>query len=327
MAVGSGGTAQIVTSPNGVTWTATGQGLLSTAEGVVWTGTLWIVVGTTGLGSPTTTLLTSPDGVNWTSLGADIFTQSGKGIAGIWTGGEDIGQAAPPSLLSPVAVDETEWKVVRAADTLGTASLYSHPDDTPMDAGWTSTSIQTSQIGSFGAGTRFMSYVAQTVDPGADSTLITFPLPNNGPTFVSPTDSTYILWQYMPIPPLTFTASGTAPISYFVSSLPVGLVWNSITRTVTGSCMRTGTQTFTVYAKDGAGGITAFTVTMLVEVPRIVKKQTSAGAYTSLVRQYTEVNAAQTARDSRALPGETSGIGEFASPYPPSVVTPSNCPC
>jgi hypothetical protein len=89
--------------------------------------------------------------------------------------------------------------------------------------------------------------------------------------------------------------------------------------------MRTGTQSFTVYAKNS--GITAFTVTLIVEVPRVIRKQTSAGAYTSLVRQYTEVNAAQNARDTRALPSESRTLGEFASPYPPSVVTPSNCPC
>jgi hypothetical protein len=90
--------------------------------------------------------------------------------------------------------------------------------------------------------------------------------------------------------------------------------------------MRTGTQTFTVYAKNSAG-LTAFTVTLLVEVPRIIKKQTSAGAYTALVRDYTEVAAAINARDTRVNPVEESALGSFASPYAPDVRTPSNCPC
>ena len=141
---------------------------------------------------------------------------------------------------------------------------------------------------------------------------------------MSPAQSTYVVWQYMPIPTITFTAVGSG-IVYFVSALPVGLVWDAATRSISGAPMRTGTQTFTVYAKNS--GITAFTVTFIVEVPRIVKRQTGAGAYTSLVRQYTEVNAAQAARDTHALPAESRTLGEFASPYPPSVITPSNCPC
>jgi hypothetical protein len=89
--------------------------------------------------------------------------------------------------------------------------------------------------------------------------------------------------------------------------------------------MRLGTQTFTVYAKNS--GITAFTVTLIVNVPRVIRKQTSAGAYTSLVRDYTEVNAAINARDTRVNPTEEAALGSFASPYAPDVVTPSNCPC
>jgi hypothetical protein len=128
----------------------------------------------------------------------------------------------------------------------------------------------------------------------------------------------------MPVPPITFTAVGSG-ISYFVSALPVGLTWNAETHSVSGAPMRTGTQTFTVYAKNS--GLSAFTVTIIVEVPRIIKQQSGAGGYTSLLRQYTEVNAAQNARDSHVLPNESRTLGEFASPYPPSVITPSNCPC
>jgi hypothetical protein len=165
--------------------------------------------------------------------------------------------------------------------------------------------------------------VAQTIDPGADTTTITFPLPNTGPTFTSPAQTTFVLWQYMPIPTITFLAPGAT--AYFVSALPVGLTWDPMTRTITGAAVRTGTQTFTVYAQNS--GLTALVITLIVEVPRIIKQQSGAGAYTSLLRQYTTVNAAQNARDTRAFPTQVRGIGEFASPYPPDVITPSNCPC
>jgi hypothetical protein len=90
--------------------------------------------------------------------------------------------------------------------------------------------------------------------------------------------------------------------------------------------MRLGTQSFTVYAKSDLG-VTAFTVTLIVNVPRIIRQQGGAGAYTSLLRDYTEVAAAINARDTRVNPVEESTLGSFASPYAPDVVTPSNCPC
>jgi hypothetical protein len=164
----------------------------------------------------------------------------------------------------------------------------------------------------------------QTIDPGADVTTITFPLPNTGPIFVSPAQSTYVVWQYMPLPPIVFSAPGAD--AYFVSPLPVGLTWNSVTQTITGYCVQLGTQSFIVYAKSSTG-LTAFTVTLIVNVPRIIKQQSGAGAYTALVRDYTEVAAAINARDTRVNPVEEAALGSFASPYAPDVVSPSNCPC
>jgi hypothetical protein len=89
--------------------------------------------------------------------------------------------------------------------------------------------------------------------------------------------------------------------------------------------MRTGTHSFTVYAVDGANNVTTFTLTLICDIPRIVRQQTGAGAYTALVRDYTEVAAAINARDTRVNAPEP--LGSFAAPYPPDVVTPSNCPC
>lgn len=299
----------------GLSWTYAANGFNMNGYGVAYGRGAWMAYGLCNTyPSYVLDVLYSFDAVNWTRL-TDVSSVVGP-LAGT---------VRPDPLRMTVAFDTTEWKVIAPTSDTSVA-IHSHPYDTPLTAGWTSNDITTS-FPNFGSNTELTSYVAETLDPGADITTITFPLPNNGPTFVSPAQSTFVVWQYMPVPAITFTAVGTAPISYFISSLPVGLSWNSTTRSVTGSCMRTGTQTFTVYAEDGVGGVTAFPVTLLVEVPRIIKKQTSAGAYTSLVRQYTDVNAAQTARDSRALPDQTTGIGEFASPYPPSVVTPSNCPC
>jgi hypothetical protein len=296
----------------GLSWTYAANGFPMNGYGVVHGGGAWIAYGLSFV-YPAYFLspLVSFDGINWTAP-TDVSSCLGP----------NAGNFRPDPYRMTIGFDETDWKlVVPTTDT--TVSLFTHAYDTPLLSGWTSENIS-SFFPSSTSNTLFSSYLAQTIDPGADVTTITFPFPNTGPTFVSPAQSTYVLWQYMPIPTITFTATGTGLV-YFVSSLPVGLVWDATTHSVSGACMRTGTQTFTVYAKNS--GITAFTVTLIVEVPRIIKQQSGAGAYTSLVRQYAEVNAAQKARDARALPSESRTLGEFASPYPPSVVTPSNCPC
>jgi hypothetical protein len=296
----------------GLTWTPADSGFNMNAYEVLYANGAWFASGLDWTGTEFVGRIRySFDGVNWPILSAIPSVTYATTL-----------DVRPPGMLGVIGYDEGNWKLLRATDD-GGRTLYSHPGDTPLDSDWTTTDLGP-QFPDYGdTPARFSSYTVQTIDPGADVTTLSFPLPNTGPTFVSPAQSTYVVWQYMPIPPIVFSAPGAT--GYFISALPVGLTWNAATRTVSGAAMRTGTQTFTVYAKNS--GITAFTVTLLVEVPRVIRKQTSAGAYTSLVRQYTEVNAAQNARDTRALPSESRTLGEFASPYPPSVVTPSNCPC
>lgn len=296
----------------GLTWTAAPTGFTMNAYEIVYGFGVWIATGLNWSGgSFRGSVAYSFDGLTWATLSA---------IPEVNYGASSL-NAYPPGSMGAIGYDGTAWTVIRTPDD-GTATLYSHPPSTPIDVGWTTTTV-TGEFPGIGAASRFASYITQTVDPGADITTITFPTPTTGPVFVSPAQSTFVLWQYMPIPPITFSAPGAT--AYFVSALPVGLTWNSVTQTITGSCMRLGTQTFTVYAKNS--GITAFTVTLIVDVPRVVRKQTSAGAYTALVRDYTEVNAAINARDTRVNPIEEAALGSFASPYAPDVVTPSNCPC
>jgi hypothetical protein len=362
-----GGNKILRSEDEGNTWTTASSALTEVASFSVEQDTVWIAAGTdtylsktttTSYTTPATTLVYSTDaGVTWTAasgfnmiayqvnhgLGAWMATgfDSTASTTGTYrvrysfdgvtwpvlTVGPSIshsfgsGLLTAPGPVNPVGFDETEWKLF--ANASGTLTMYSHPYDTPLTSGWATRDL-TSQFSGLGAASRFYYYAAQTIDPGADVTTITFPLPNTGPTFISPAQSTFVVWQYMPVPPITFTAAGSG-IVYFVSALPVGLTWNATTRSISGAPMRTGTQTFTVYAKNS--GLSAFTVTIIVEVPRIIKQQSGAGGYTSLLRQYTEVNAAQNARDSHVLPNESRTLGEFASPYPPSVITPSNCPC
>jgi hypothetical protein len=149
-----------------------------------------------------------------------------------------------------------------------------------------------------------------------------------GPVFTSPTQVSYTVYQYMPIVPITFSATGTGTVYLFVNSgsLPTGLTWDPYTETIQGKTVNVGTYSFVVYAKDDVG-ITSLTITITTVIPRVIRQQTSAGAYTYLVKQYTEVNAAQEARDNRVTPAQDSGLGKFMAPTAPSVTTDSNCRC
>ena len=146
-----------------------------------------------------------------------------------------------------------------------------------------------------------------------------------GPVFTGPSSTNYLFNQYVEISPITVTASGVGTVYYFIDALelPVGLRFDPLTRQITGTPARTGTFETRVFAKDNAG-VTILTLVFTIIIPRIIKQQTSASAYTSMVRQYTLVNAAQNARGNRVLT-EDGKQGEFMAPMGTDNLIPTNC--
>ena len=57
-------------------------------------------------------------------------------------------------------------------------------------------------------------------------------------------------------------------------------------------------------------------IAMRTILPTVQKQQTSAGAWTSMLRQYTVVNAAQNSLNGKTLPATESILGEFTRPEP-----------
>jgi hypothetical protein len=151
-----------------------------------------------------------------------------------------------------------------------------------------------------------------------------------------PTQTSYINWQFVPISPITVQATTGTPsefLYYYASGLPDGLSFvndaSGLLATVTGTSVKysDAVQRVLFYIARGSN-IAATTIGMRTILPTVQKQQSSSGAWTSLVRQYTEVNAATTARDNKATPAIEYRLGEFTSPDPPSVVTAaSNCLC
>ena len=162
-------------------------------------------------------------------------------------------------------------------------------------------------------------------------------LPSGGPTIVSPTQTAYTLYQYVTISPIQFVATGTGDIRYYLrtADLPAGMSFNPITATLSGKTVERGTYFLTVYAEDSVG-VTVIPLTLTTIFPVIVRNGvTVASAYTSLLRQYTVVNAARNAENNEVYPSETRTIGTFARSYPPDETTQtvdpkcystSNCP-
>jgi hypothetical protein len=253
------------------------------------------------------------------------------------------GLVKPPVGIGPTMFNGTSWNVfvTRPLDLSDGNSdirteLYRHDADTDLSGNWTAIDLS----GSFpdvpagevsdAFNTRlFLGFtpdnlIKQNGDPIPFLTFTT----GTGPTFTAPTTTSYLQYQYIPIPTIQISATGVGQIYYFVTAadLPPGLSFDPITARITGAPVQIGTVSVTVFAKDD-NGASQLTLSFTTVIPRIIRKQDGAAAYTSLLRQYTEVLAAQSARDNRALPTEMRTLGEFMSPVPPPVVTPSNCPC
>jgi len=265
----------------------------------------------------------SQNGVTWirTDLTDSVFDGTNTNISNVLA----------PLRVGSMNFDGTYWNVFVNEETPenGRLRLYRHTTDSELDTGWFPVDIS----GSFASNQPEQNSNVRFLNMRAPKALYTGQPPiqiqlaidtniGNGPIFTSPTTTSYLLYQYMQIVPIQLSATGTGQIYFFVETadLPHGLNYNQSTNQITGAPVRIGQDTLTLYAKDD-NGITTQTLTFTTVVPRVIRKQEGAGAYTSLLRQYTEVLGAQNARDNRVFPNQESALGEFMSPEAPDVVT------
>jgi hypothetical protein len=307
-------------SDTGLTWSNATGGFSMNGYDVVYGSGNWLAVGNDIQPSGyLPSLRWSSDGMNWTvvDLSTDVlFTPI-------------TGASQPPYRIGPISFDGDRWNVVVKPDILGDnyPRIYTHDVSTSLTNNWSVIDVSDSfpDPNALLYGMTRRQYVKTGNPILANFTFDSLPV--NGVTFTSPTQTSYIFYQYMKITPIVFNATGVGRVYYVMDTddLPLGLVFDPLNQTITGTPMRLGEKTITIYAKDDVG-VTRLILNTNTIIPRIVKNQTSAGAYTSLIRQYTEVNAAQNARDRRVLPTETKNLGEFQSPYKSDAITQSNCP-
>ena len=171
---------------------------------------------------------------------------------------------------------------------------------------------------------------------GTPSLTLSIPYLGSNFAWVSPTQTAYTLWQFVSNTPITVQADSSTStfLYYYASGLPDGLdlsldsVGSQATIQGTSVAYSDAPKRVLLFANDGTSTLRR-QLGMRTILPTVTKQQTSAGAWTSLVRQYTTVNAAQNARDQRVFAAVDRTLGEFTAPYPPDVVTQvsSNCQC
>ena len=182
-------------------------------------------------------------------------------------------------------------------------------------------------------------YSDTTVTPTNSTLTLSIPYDASGIGFTDPIQTQYTNWQFVPIPTIDVVATNPIPGSflyYYASGLPRGLQLNldasGIASTITGTSSQYNDafQRVVLYAAlnpgGGGGGVAALPITMRTILPTVQKQQTSAGSWTSLVRQYTIVNAAQNSVNGKTLPSTEPPLGEFTRPEPPDSVSATGDP-
>jgi len=150
----------------------------------------------------------------------------------------------------------------------------------------------------------------------------------NTSSFIEPTALDYTFLQFVGANIPIRLAPTSEFIYYYATDLPQGMRLvldpSGISADISGipTLYNAGGQRTLIFAREPiASNITSLSIGTRVVSPFVLKPQSSAAGYTAFLRQYVEVNAAQGARDSVALPVEENPIGKFTSPGVPDVIT------
>jgi hypothetical protein len=190
-------------------------------------------------------------------------------------------------------------------------------------------------VGTFASGTAPVTnfpkrFFAKCIDNGAVSAIIGVSTTNTSVSFVEPLSNDYTFLQYTG-GNIRFEAVPATPgfVYYYATGLPQGtrrvLDPSGIHMDISGIFTRydSSYRQSIVYARAPASGnaVAAFPFTTRVLSPFVLKPQSGASGYTAFLRDYVNINAAQSGRDSVALPVQERPIGEFTSPGVGDVIT------
>ena len=302
--VGSGTNPTLQYSLDGIQWK-----LCSLDETITWPQSIttsvvyggekvgWLAIGTLRSNTNNGSILSSSDGITWSYVNYPFlpplnFLQFDGSDWYVWSGIGGIYSVLTHDPLRSTMNTTTTWTFYNVI-LRSTTSLISMPK--PIFTNNTGTSNLTLYVG---------------VTP-------------NGPTFTSPTVTTVLLYQYVVMTPIVFTATSTLNnrsllITYFLdSSLPPGMFWNSLTGTLSGRSVELGTYTVIIYAQSIAG-VSKITVTFIVSRVPINPTLPTAASHTSYIREKVIADAATSSVNNHITPSE---VGPFLLERPPAVTT------
>lgn len=316
----------------GLTWTKANGGFSVFGYEIAYGNNTWVATGVSTTTDAYTSVISyssevrfSTDGSNWS-----VATLSSSPLAN-----STSNAITAPLRIGSLNFDGTNWNVFVNKETAVSGSsnstfapfLFTHNAISSLANGWSGLAIPLPLATVQGnSNLRFLSVTPPkyflTGDPPINIGLSVSVLSGTGPTFTAPSNRSFLEYQYIPIAPVEISAQGTGTVYIFLPAegLPPGLRFDPTTRRITGIPAQIGTFNSVVYAKDNLG-VSVLSLSFNIIIPRIIRSQDGAGAYTSLLRQYTEVLGAQNARDNRVLPNEERSLGEFMSPHPPDVIT------
>ena len=282
-------------SNNGSNWLNASGGFSITGTDVVYGGSaspVWLAVGSN---VSNISIKYSTDGINW----ADSIT------------------FASGTVVGPMNFAGTNWSVFVRSPSDYSYTVYQHDilTSTLSDSTTWFTSPATFP-GTSGPSTLYTFPTTNIVSNGTPTlTLVAGSTSSGGPTFVSPTTTNYVMYQYVPI---SIVVDAGAGASYFVdtATLPHGITWTTnistgspgrYTALLSGASMQLGTFPITIYAQLSTG-VSSLTLSLNVNRLFPTTDHRSAAAYTAFTREKVIADAATSSVNNRVLP---TAVGPF----------------
>lgn len=303
------GSSTIVYSSDGITWSNAVNAFTSVAYQAVWGRQVgsWLAIGSnTGAG---VAVKYSLNGSTWIDI---PFTFSGS------------------TILGPIQFDGTSWCMFVNSNSTSplinsgidsSFSMYRHDAlNTSLSnvSTWTITPVTFSGASQTDV-PRLVSFpLARYTSNGPPVPSLQINNTSLGPTITQPTITDYLVFQYVPITPITINAEGD--VIYFLgnaASLPPGMTWNASTGTISGLSVQLGVFTIELYAQSLVG-VSRIVLTFKVTRVPILPNLPTASSYTSYLREKVVADSASSAINAHVVPFE---VGTFLLERPPEITT------
>jgi sugar lactone lactonase YvrE len=279
---------------------------------IAYGGGMWVVIGGYALGG---FIVYSPDLSNWTPYSPAIPI-----------GFPDILEWD----MQSVAFNGNAWTISASytdVDRGGPARVI-----LTLDAGqWPTQTISISTVNDFNTGGNYgnTSRILATAFSNTSSFSGTVTNAVGSISFRVPRETDFVLYQYVPYSISARAVGVSGFIYYYATGVPIGFQFVSDSvgyrATLSGISPSNGSAVVTLYAKTASSSIATLKINLRTVIPYFVNPQSGAAAYTAILRDQVDANAAQNARDKSTFPQVDSLAGPFMAPRAPDAVTQSNC--